>query len=112
MAAAFDARRTSVGQKTAREVSVDENVNGWLQRFGVLDAEEEEVIDQGPEYRALLGEQASNPERRADRKRAPLGELNPERRSNRYRQLLGEQAHDAAGAGASAPMEPHDRKLH
>jgi hypothetical protein len=36
---------------------VGANVNVWLQRFGAFDAQEEEVIDQGPAYRALLREQ-------------------------------------------------------
>jgi hypothetical protein len=30
----------------------------WLQRFAAFDAQEEEVIDQSPAYRALLQEQA------------------------------------------------------
>ncbi len=33
-------------------------MNMWLQRFAAFDALEEEVIDQGPAYRALMGEQA------------------------------------------------------
>ncbi len=33
-------------------------MNVWLQRFAAFDAEEEEVIDQSPAYRALLREQA------------------------------------------------------
>lgn len=34
------------------------SVNVWLQRFAAFDAQEEEVVDQSPAYRALLGEQA------------------------------------------------------
>jgi hypothetical protein len=33
-------------------------MNVWLQRFAAFDAEEEEVIDQNPAYRALLQDQA------------------------------------------------------
>jgi hypothetical protein len=68
--------------KQRKEVSVGEDMNGWLERFGLLDAEEEEAIDQSPEYSALLREETSN----------------PERRSYRYRALLSEQAQDPAGA--------------
>ena len=38
-----------------------ENVSGWLERFGASDAQEEEVVDQGPAFRALLGEQKREP---------------------------------------------------
>jgi hypothetical protein len=37
---------------------VGTSVNMWLQRFAAFDAQEEEVIDQSPAYRALLQEQA------------------------------------------------------
>lgn len=63
-----------------------EDMNGWLERFGVSDAKEEEAIDQSPEYGALWREQTPN----------------PERRSYRYRALLSEQAHDPARADESA----------
>jgi hypothetical protein len=36
-------------------------MNGWLERFGASDAEEEEVVDLNPAFRALLGERASEP---------------------------------------------------
>jgi hypothetical protein len=68
-------------------------MNGWLERFGVLDAQEEEAIDQSPEYSALWREQTPN----------------PERRSYRYRALLGEQAHTPAGADASAAIKQQNR---
>ena len=44
--------------KTAKGNPVGASVNTWLQRFAAFDAQEEEVIDQSPAYRALLGEQA------------------------------------------------------
>jgi hypothetical protein len=37
---------------------VGSGVNIWLQRFAAFDAQEEDVIDQSPAYRALLQEQA------------------------------------------------------
>ncbi len=37
------------------------NVTTWLQRFAAFDGQEEEVIDQGPEYRALLRDQTHKP---------------------------------------------------
>jgi len=40
---------------------VDTNVNAWLQRFAALDAQEEEGIDQGARYRALMREQKHDP---------------------------------------------------
>jgi hypothetical protein len=72
------------------------DVNGWLERFRALDAQEEEAIDEGPEYHALARGQT----------------LNPERRSYRYRALLREQAHDPAGVEVSAATKPHERKGH
>jgi hypothetical protein len=64
-------------------------MNERLERFGDLDAKEEEAIDQSPEYTAPLPEQTPN----------------PERRSYRYRALLSEQGHDPAGADASAAIK-------
>ena len=65
------------------------DVNRWLERFRILDAEDEEVIDQSPEYRALMGDQT----------------LKPERRSYQYRALLRERADDPAGAEASVAIK-------
>ena len=40
---------------------MSDKVGGWLERFGASDAEEEEVIDQGPAFRALLREKPREP---------------------------------------------------
>lgn len=82
------------------------DVNAWLERFRAFDAQEEEAIDESPEYAALLREQTPNTERRN------YQTLNPERRSYRYSALLSEETHDPASADASAETKSHERKLH
>ena len=39
-------------------------VEGWVKRFRVLDAQEEEVIDDSAHYRSLLGRGSEEPARR------------------------------------------------
>ncbi len=48
-------------QTDGHHTAVSHSVEQWLERFRELDAEEEEDIDQGPGYRALLGGQGVAP---------------------------------------------------
>jgi len=41
------------------------DVGPWVQRFGALDAQEEEVVDDSAHYRALLGRESEEKARRA-----------------------------------------------
>jgi hypothetical protein len=56
-------------------------MNGWLERFGASDAEEEEVVDLNGAFRALLGEKKSPSPKAADTPATPQ----PRERHPRHR---------------------------